>query len=1010
MGGRGGGRGGNMYSQVPTRGGFSKVHRPISDARNISELAGSAQFPNMPVSKKCLVHNNQEFANRPKTFVFDKPAVGIKTELFTNHALVRLPKTTVKMFVYCVVVSNNNKPLLKREEASPLFYEVIRNGRGDRLPRPSSFIFNDVNTIWTMKKFEKFEGNMQWKRAKVSYKHTGCIDLGEEIREDQDKQITATLVDAIATARCRNGNGKYIVFKRNMFMIQDSAENNEILYDHPLTIPIGHGNDARLGVSIGIKLNLRAGVTACYDVAHTIFNRPGYPLIRLLCELINAQPIRDEDFENIWDGELRRAVVTQQNRMELDRILKKMKLRYTQESAVRFDATGKVTHQSSLKTNNIGGKQFKYYELSPTSAEQYFFKDDSGNRVSIANYYLSRNIRLRYPNLPCLVKKPVRGHPVIAFPMEFVTYIAEPKRFEGYVSERVKTAMITETNYTAPQRRQLLEHIIGQRAFGDVPPAVDNNDVYMREHGLSIEKEMLTVKATVLPPPTVVYGEGSTFKDEKHMGEWEAITHNPIRKVLDGAAYVKGPEGQQLKKRLVGSIMHVLSPESNTPLDYDPARYHRIMRAIESSGQPVAWDHEEYGHAAIQGTYEFCQGVHPPHDIYKFFQKLRDNVDEKFKKSEDEQLIPFVLVVFQVRCTNLVNNRSHYYNDYNFIKHLAENEIGIYTQCILVNNLNHVEENPAGCKLTRLIVEKVLGKIGTTHRKLEREGDHKSWTRLTDPKEPTLVLGVDVCHPSPKERSEEDIRKLSVATVVGNIDVDCTEFRASSRLQETGEENIVRFKDEISARICDFVVNTQSRPKHIVVYRDGICEGDFQRILYEEKRAILDCCADIEPDYKPTITYIVVSKRHHTRFFLKNESEGHVEHGHNVLPGTLVEDTVTTTDYYDFFLTTQVGQKGVAHPTHYYVLYDDWKPFVSFWPTVTHAFTYMFCRTTSTVSLPAPVLYAHLAAKRAKESLDGAWELARMENRRLSVDNYADVHSLTRSINTNLGLNGMTFV
>ncbi|PIC12807.1 hypothetical protein B9Z55_028178 [Caenorhabditis nigoni] len=63
------------------------------------------------------------------------------------------------------------------------------------------------------------------------------------------------------------------------------------------------------------------------------------------------------------------------------------------------------------------------------------------------------------------------------------------------------------------------------------------------------------------------------------------------------------------------------------------------------------------------------------------------------------------------------------------------------------------------------------------------------------------------------------------------------------------------------------------------------------------------------------------------------------QQGFNVRAGTLVEDTVTTKDLYDFFLTTQVGQVGLARPTHYYVLWDTWEVSTTFWPTITHALT-----------------------------------------------------------------------
>ena len=39
------------------------------------------------------------------------------------------------------------------------------------------------------------------------------------------------------------------------------------------------------------------------------------------------------------------------------------------------------------------------------------------------------------------------------------------------------------------------------------------------------------------------------------------------------------------------------------------------------------------------------------------------------------------------------------------------------------------------------------------------------------------------------------------------------------------------------------------------------------QVLASELRAIRKACSELEEDYKPAIIYLVVQKRHHTRFF-----------------------------------------------------------------------------------------------------------------------------------------------
>lgn len=51
-----------------------------------------------------------------------------------------------------------------------------------------------------------------------------------------------------------------------------------------------------------------------------------------------------------------------------------------------------------------------------------------------------------------------------------------------------------------------------------------------------------------------------------------------------------------------------------------------------------------------------------------------------------------------------------------------------------------------------------------------------------------------------------------------------------------------------------------------MVFRDGVSEGQFQTVLSHELRAIREACIKLETNYQPGISFIVVQKRHHTRY------------------------------------------------------------------------------------------------------------------------------------------------
>lgn len=88
-----------------------------------------------------------------------------------------------------------------------------------------------------------------------------------------------------------------------------------------------------------------------------------------------------------------------------------------------------------------------------------------------------------------------------------------------------------------------------------------------------------------------------------------------------------------------------------------------------------------------------------------------------------------------------------------------------------------------------------------------------------------------------------------------------------------------------------------------------------------------------------------------------------------------MESGVTSSIYYDFYLYSHPGTIGTSRPAHYYVLWDDWQPSAVFWQEITFALTYGYQRCLKSISQASPVMYAHLAAKRAKDYLDGYFKL-----------------------------------
>lgn len=121
---------------------------------------------------------------------------------------------------------------------------------------------------------------------------------------------------------------------------------------------------------------------------------------------------------------------------------------------------------------------------------------------------------------------------------------------------------------------------------------------------------------------------------------------------------------------------------------------------------------------------------------------------------------------------------------------------------------------------------------------------------------------------------------------------------------------------------------TKRLPDKIVYYRDGVSSGHYDKIKQVELAAIDRAYAKARTTLKLNpqdvrLTAVIVTKRHHTRFYVLPGQPGDDWGNGNTLPGTSVDKLVTSPYYQDFFLQSHSGIKGTAKPTHYFVLRND---------------------------------------------------------------------------------------
>jgi len=176
-------------------------------------------------------------------------------------------------------------------------------------------------------------------------------------------------------------------------------------------------------------------------------------------------------------------------------------------------------------------------------------------------------------------------------------------------------------------------------------------------------------------------------------------------------------------------------------------------------------------------------------------------------------------------------------------------------------------------------------------------------------------------------------------------------------------------------------------PKRLLFYRDGVSEGEFEATLGEELPSIRRACAQL--NFNPTITLVVVGKDHKYVFAPEASLNGGPAEGSsqqqqqqhrggggggrdnpNCPPGTVIDTDVTSPVEWDFYLCSHQGILGTSRPAHYNVLLDENGFTADGIQALSYALCHVYARCTRSVSVPAPVYYAHNVCTRAKNHYD----------------------------------------
>ena len=244
------------------------------------------------------------------------------------------------------------------------------------------------------------------------------------------------------------------------------------------------------------------------------------------------------------------------------------------------------------------------------------------------------------------------------------------------------------------------------------------------------------------------------------------------------------------------------------------------------------------------------------------------------------------------------------------LKYYADVKYGVHSVCSVASKLT----KPSG---RSQYLANIALKFNLKRGGLNQQIPADKMGLLADGK--TMVMGIDVTHPSPGSQENAP----SVASVVASIDKRCGQWPGSVRAQESRKEMVSNLDTMIVERLRLWQKHNKVLPQNILVYRDGVSEGQYRTVLEVESLCFDTAINQLyaKAVARPKVSIVVVGKRHHTRFYPTHRDNADQKNG-NPRNGTVVDRGVTSERNWDFFLQAHYGLQGTAKPAHYIVLQD----------------------------------------------------------------------------------------
>lgn len=425
-----------------------------------------------------------------------------------------------------------------------------------------------------------------------------------------------------------------------------------------------------------------------------------------------------------------------------------------------------------------------------------------GKRISVTQQYKNDGINLQYPMLPCVHAKKPKVGDVY-LPLEICVVISGQK----YSSEILNQAQLRDMiEKTAAKPADRFEKI----AWANRAIYQHSTDEALRSIKMEVGQQFVQLQSRVLPAPKLISHEDSEITPQ--LGSW------------DSKRFIRGAD-------LYNWSVVVFEDPKILPIKQVQAALKILMEALEMKGLNVQNKTPNITYGNPQGGYEKSLAIAA--------QNARVNRDK-----------PPQLIICAVQ--RKINGSSGIHPQ---IKKICGIDLGVVSQCVIAGNMKG--DIIKWRQICGNIALKINGKLGGKNYSLAKnELKFKAEKRH-------MVFGADVFHPGKEDKKG----RPSVAAVCASMDATTTTYVSRYRMNKTLKNEIIETIDDMAIELLEeFKKRNGALPDQIIFYRDGVAEGQFEKVMNEEvellKRAFNKFYSPKPP---PKLTFIIVQKRHHAR-------------------------------------------------------------------------------------------------------------------------------------------------